>query len=133
MSAAPIAQELLFWALGVPNTESIANMSDHLSRRAILKGLGLAVGVAATMRTPKARAAEPVHLDVNDPAAVKVGYVLEAGHVDPKKQPTYVAGSNCDNCLLLQGKPGNTYRPCSLFPGKLVKISGWCNAWTAEM
>jgi hypothetical protein len=108
-------------------------MTDHLSRRAILKGLGLAAGVGATMRMTDVRAAEPVRLDVSDPAAVKVGYVLEAGHLDSKKVPTYVAGSNCDNCLLLGGKPGNTYRPCSLFPGKLVKISGWCKAWTAEM
>jgi hypothetical protein len=108
-------------------------MSDHLSRRAILKCLGLAAGAGAALRITEARAAEAVHLDVNDPAAVKVGYILEAGHLDRKKYPTYVAGSNCDNCLLLQGKPGNTYRPCNLFPGKLVKISGWCTAWTAEM
>jgi hypothetical protein len=108
-------------------------MSDHLSRRAILKCLGLAAGMGATLRTRVALAAEPAHLAVSDPAAVKVSYVLEASQVDPKKNPTYVAGSNCDNCLLLQGKPGSTYRPCSLFPGKLVKISGWCKAWTAEM
>jgi hypothetical protein len=108
-------------------------MSDDLSRRAILKYLALAAGAGATMRVIDASAADPIHLDVNDPAAVKVGYILEAGHVDPKKQPTYVAGSNCENCLLLQGKPGDTYRPCTLFPGKLVKTSGWCTAWTAEM
>jgi len=108
-------------------------MTDHLSRRTILKCLGLAAGVGATMRITDTLAAEPVRLDVNDPAAVKVSYVLEASHIDSKKFPTYVAGSNCENCLLLGGKPGNTYRPCSLFPGKLVKISGWCKAWTAEM
>ena len=51
----------------------------------------------------------------------------------PKKFPRYVAGSNCDNCLQLQGKPGNNYRPCSLFPGKFVAVSGWCSGWTAEM
>lgn len=108
-------------------------MSDRLSRRAILKCLGLAASVGPTMRTLAAGTVQPARLDVNDPAAVKVSYILEASHVDPKKHPTYVAGSNCDNCLLLQGKPGNNYRPCSLFPGQLVKISGWCTAWTAEM
>ena len=50
-----------------------------------------------------------------------------------KKYPGYVKGSNCDNCLQLQGPPGNSYRPCSLFQGKLVAVGGWCSGWTAEV
>jgi hypothetical protein len=70
---------------------------------------------------------------VHDPAATALGYVENAADVDPKKFPRYVAGSNCDNCLQLQGKPGNNYRPCNLFPGKLVAVAGWCSGWTAEV
>jgi hypothetical protein len=96
------------------------------------------VGLGATLRAGGAFAdtapgtAAP-HLSPSDPAAVKVAYIEEASHLNVKAHPNYVAGSNCDNCLLLQGKPGNTYRPCTLFPGKLVKISGWCSSWTSEM
>ena len=108
-------------------------MTQAKSRRSVLKGLVLSVGACAAGRASRALAADLPRLDVSDPAAVKLGYVLEASHVDVKKHPNFVAGSNCDNCLLLQGTPGNTYRPCQLFPGKLVKISGWCTQWTAEM
>jgi hypothetical protein len=106
-----------------------------LSRRAMMQQLGLAVGcVAAAL--PAARvcgAAAPGHLDVKDPAAKALGYVEHAADVDIKKYPDYIKGNNCENCLQLTGTPGNNYRPCSLFPGKLVSVSGWCTAWTPEM
>ena len=72
-------------------------------------------------------------LDVNDPAAVALGYVEDASRVDLKKYPGFVKGSSCENCLQLQGTPGNSYRPCSLFQGKLVAVGGWCSGWAAEM
>ncbi len=80
-----------------------------------------------------ARGAQAPHLDVKDPAAVAVGYVETAAKVDPKKYPTYAQGANCENCLQLQGAEGAAYRPCTLFPGKLVAAAGWCSAWTAEI
>jgi hypothetical protein len=81
----------------------------------------------------RSRSAEPNRLDVKDPAAVALGYVENAAQVDAKKYPAFVAGSDCENCLQLQGSAGNNYRPCSLFPGKLVSVSGWCKGWTPEM
>jgi hypothetical protein len=88
---------------------------------------------AAGLPATQARAAEPAKLGVNDPAAVALGYVENAAAVDEKKYPRYVKGSNCENCLQLQGQAGSDYRPCTLFPGKLVAIAGWCSGWTAEM
>jgi hypothetical protein len=103
-----------------------------LSRRSLV--MTLAAGAAATaMPVRPAHSVELPHLDVHDPAATALGYVENAADVDPKKFPRYVAGSNCDNCLQLQGKPGNNYRPCNLFPGKLVAVAGWCSGWTAEV
>jgi len=107
--------------------------NPSLSRRSLFKTLAASAAAAAVLPLSAARSAEPPHLDVNDPTAVALGYVESASAVDPKKFPHYVGGSNCDNCLLLQGKPGNNYRPCSLFPGKLVAVSGWCSGWTAEI
>ncbi len=107
-------------------------MKRSVSRRALVKTLSLAFA-AASLGRGQARGAEPQKLDVKDPAAVALGYVENAAQVDLKKYPAFVKGSNCENCLQLQGKAGSDYRPCALFPGKLVAISGWCSSWTPEM
>lgn len=107
-------------------------MQNLISRRVVLAKLAVAAGLAAVPPS-KSRSAEPARLDVKDPAAQALGYVENASGIDTRKYPSYVKGSNCDNCLQLQGKAGNNYRPCSVFPGKLVSVSGWCSSWTAEM
>jgi|SRR5579859_6947602 len=107
-------------------------MIRPVSRRALLKTLSLSVA-AASLGTRRTRAAEPQKLDVKDPAAVALGYVENAAQVDVKKYPGFVKGSSCENCLQLSGKAGSDYRPCALFPGKLVAVGGWCSSWTPEM
>jgi len=73
------------------------------------------------------RGAEPPQkVDIHEPTAVALGYVERASQVDRKKYPQFVPGSSCENCMQLQGKPGSDYRPCSLFAGRLVSVSGWC-------
>jgi hypothetical protein len=112
-----------------------------LTRRTVIKHLSVATGIACALPWRPAHGAAPgaapgeapARLDVKDPAAVALGYVEHTSQIDAKKTPSYVPGSNCENCLLLQGVAGNNYRPCSLFPGKLVSVSGWCTGWTAEM
>jgi len=106
-------------------------MQNSISRRAAIARIAVAAGVAV-LPAPSMSADLP-RLDVKDPAAQALGYVENAIRVDTKKYPSYVKGTNCENCLQLQGKPGNDYRPCSVFPGKLVAVSGWCSSWTAEM
>jgi hypothetical protein len=103
------------------------------TRRKVVKNLSLAAALPAALSWHRARGAQPARLDVKDPAAVAVGYVENAAQVDIKKYPAYVKGSNCENCLQLQGSAGDNYRPCGLFPGKLVSVSGWCKAWTPEI
>ncbi len=96
-----------------------------------MKALALAAAAAA-LPCGRSRGAD-AKLDVNDPAARTLGYVEDAGRVDAKKYPAFVQGSSCGNCLQLQGMPGNHYRPCAVFPGKLVAVGGWCSRWTAEI
>lgn len=107
------------------------------TRRATLKILGLAgASTALPWRLTSGAAskdAASLRLDVKDPAAIALGYVDDAAHVDLKKYPDFVPGQNCENCLQLQGSAGNAYRPCSLFPDKLVSASGWCKSWAPEM
>jgi hypothetical protein len=104
-----------------------------VTRRALVKNLSMAAAAGVLLAPRQSQAAEPPHLDVKDSAAVKLGYVENASQVDVKKYPAYVKGSNCENCLLLQGDTGAHYRPCTLFPGKLVSAGGWCSGWSAEI
>ncbi|HMD75147.1 MAG TPA: high-potential iron-sulfur protein [Steroidobacteraceae bacterium] len=108
-------------------------MTESISRRALLKRLSLTAGVGAAVPVLPTRAEEPALLDANDPAAVKVSYILEASLIDRSNHPDYVPGSRCENCMLIQDKPGFAYRPCSLFPGRLVKVSGWCTSWQPQL
>ncbi|HWX81092.1 MAG TPA: high-potential iron-sulfur protein [Steroidobacteraceae bacterium] len=101
------------------------------TRRTVVKNLAFAAS-AAVLPYRAANAAEP-RLDVKDPAAMARGYVEHADQVNAKKYPSYVKGSTCENCLLLQGSSGANYRPCSLFPGKVVSVNGWCSGWAAEI
>lgn len=113
---------------------SKSGRDGRTSRRTLLRGLALgAAGAAIGARGARAAEAAQSKVDVHDPQAVALGYVENVSQVDTKKYPQYVPGSNCDNCLQLQGKPGNNYRPCTLFSGKLVAVAGWCSGWTAEM
>ncbi|HWW29513.1 MAG TPA: high-potential iron-sulfur protein [Steroidobacteraceae bacterium] len=112
---------------------SSEQIDDPVTRRAFVKKLALAAGIAAILPSRPSRAAEPQRLDAKDPAAAALGYVENVAQLDVKKYPTYVKGSNCENCLLLQGSSGAAYRPCNLFPGKVVSVSGWCSGWTAEI
>ena len=104
-----------------------------LSRRDAVKILALGATGAAGFAVCRAAAAESAKLEVNDPAALALGYVENAAAADVKKYPAHVPGASCDNCLQLKGAPGNRYRPCGLFPGKLVSVSGWCSGWTPEI
>jgi len=107
---------------------------SSLPRRTVVKTLALGAAAAVVLPARPSHSADAApKVDIHDPAAVKLGYVENASQVDPKKFTGFVPGSTCENCLLLQGKPGNKYRPCSLFSGKLVAVSGWCSGWTPEM
>ena len=127
-------------------------MTDIISRRSVLKTLALGAGTAAGLNAlevnaasatkpatkaspklaPAATPAGPPRLDPNDAAAKALGYVPDAAKVDAKSNPMYVKGSLCSNCLQLQGKAGDPYRPCNLFPGKLVAANGWCKVYAKK-
>jgi High potential iron-sulfur protein len=108
-------------------------MSDILSRRALVKQLGVVAGVVAVAKLGTANAAvTPPHVADKDPMAVALGYVPDAAKIDAKKTPTFKAGQKCSNCLQLQGKAGDAWRPCNLFPGKLVSANGWCKAYVKK-
>jgi High potential iron-sulfur protein len=104
-------------------------------RRAFLKGavLGVIAIPATSLCIGSVAQAGPTGaLDEKDPQAKALGYVSDAGRVDAKSNPAFKAGQNCANCLQLTGKAGEAFRPCNLFPGKLVDANGWCKAWVKK-
>ena len=109
-------------------------MSDSLfDRRQLLKtAIAGLVALPAAGLIRDAAAADLPHLDEKDPLAVAMGYVHDASKLDATKAPTHKPGQKCDNCVQLQGKEGDAWRPCNLFAGKLVAAEGWCKVWVLK-
>lgn len=110
-------------------------MTDDTDRRLTRRDLVAAVlpASAALLLVRSAGAQAPLpHLEENDPMAVALGYVHDAKLVDVKANPMFKPGSSCSDCVQLQGKQGDEWRPCNIFVGKLVNSHGWCKVWAAK-
>lgn len=127
-------------------------MKKNLTRREALASLGLVAGTlmaacGADAADPKPAAAPPAgaanppagatgalpHLLATDPLAVALAYHESAKAVDVAKFPTYKPEQKCSNCLQLKGTDGEAWRPCNLFPGKLVNAEGWCKVYIKKV
>ncbi|MFT5645308.1 MAG: hypothetical protein ACI83P_002878 [Janthinobacterium sp.] len=84
------------------------------------------------LATSRIATAEAVKLAESDPTALALGYKHDASKVDAKKYPNYVAGHNCANCQLYQGKASDAWAPCGAMAGKSVNGKGWCLAWAKK-
>ena len=91
---------------------------NPVNRRKFLKltGSGL-IGLTLGGVALRANAQEKVSED--DPTAKALQYVHESA----------TEGAYCDNCMYIQGEDGQEWRPCAIFPGKVVAAKGWCSAW----
>ncbi|MCZ8129929.1 MAG: high-potential iron-sulfur protein [Steroidobacteraceae bacterium] len=112
-------------------------LDKKLPRRDLLKGAiaGLAaIPVVAVVGESHAQAAKaaPKMLDVNDPQAKALGYVIDTAKVDQKANPLHKPGQRCDGCVQWQGKPTDKTAPCAIFVGKAVVGAGWCKVWAKK-
>ena len=109
-------------------------MIDSLSRRELLARMAIAMATAvAAAGASGVRAADATpHLDATDSTAAALGYVPDAAKVDASRFKSYRAGQSCSNCTQLQGVAGAEWRPCTLFPNKLVNVNGWCSAYVKQ-
>jgi hypothetical protein len=89
-----------------------------LDRRNFLKLSGSTV-IGMTLGGVALRANAQEKLALDDPTAIALKYV----HVSE------VEGQYCDNCMYIQGEDGAEWRPCGIFPGKVVAAKGHCTAW----
>lgn len=103
--------------------------ASKISRRQLLR-----VALAGTTFVPVVSTtseAADARLTVDDPKAKSLGYVEDAKQADAKHFANYRAGQACANCALIQQRYG-FWRPCQLFPGKLISAKGWCSGWMAK-
>jgi High potential iron-sulfur protein len=102
------------------------------SRRAVLLAVASAsVGVLVGSKATEAQQnPPPLLVDDKNPQAQGLGYTQDATKVDPLANPMFKPGAHCANCLLVRGKAGEQWRPCFMFPGRLVNANGWCRGWT---
>jgi len=93
-----------------------------------------AVAAAAYLAQPggEARADDLPHLSADDPMAQAMKYTDDASSVDPATRTNPAADQQCANCALLQGNEGDAWRPCQIFPGKVVSAKGWCSVWAPK-
>ena len=49
-----------------------------------------------------------------------------------KAPAPHKAGQDCSNCMHYQGKAGEAYGPCALFPGLDVDAKGWCAGYAVK-
>jgi hypothetical protein len=59
-------------------------------------------------------------------------YTHDASSVDAATRPNPAEDQKCSNCALIQGDEGEQWRPCQIFPGKLVNNDGWCSVWAPK-
>ena len=90
-----------------------------------ITGAAALVGIRPALTSAQGGAQLP-HLAESDPTGKALGYVEDAGKVDKTKFPGYKAGAHCATCNFYQGKAGEAYGPCPIFPGTAVAGAGWC-------
>ena len=110
------------------------------SRRDAVKlmvGTAVAIPVVNLVGVGSARAAAPANaVAATDPTAIALKYSEDATKADragaarPGLPP---AEQKCGVCQFMQADAGEgDWKGCSLFPGKLVNVNGWCMSWTLK-
>ncbi len=82
-------------------------------------------------KAPSAPGAGAARLSEDDTQAKAFSYVHDASTLK-SSQPRYQPGQICANCALYQGTADDEWAACSIFPGKQVKGTGWCNVYAPK-
>ncbi|MCH8618216.1 high-potential iron-sulfur protein [Undibacterium sp. TS12] len=86
------------------------------------------LGASLAMHMGKAAEAADVPLKEDEPQAKQHAYTEDFKKVDVKRFPEFQDTQKCGSCQIYEDK-GKGWGGCAIFPGKLVKETGWCDAW----
>lgn len=106
--------------------------SNKIARRQFIQLS--AVAAAGCMMRPgqEAMAQDMPKVEESEAMAQAMKYVHDASGVDASTRANPATDQTCANCALVQGADGEAWRPCQIFPGKLVNSAGWCSVWAPK-
>ena len=105
---------------------------SKIARRQFIQLSAVAAAGLITRPGEEAQAQDMPQIEESDPVAQSLKYVHDASSVDPSSRANPAAEQDCANCALIQGADGDAWRPCQIFPGKLVNAKGWCSVWAPK-
>jgi hypothetical protein len=107
---------------------------DSIRRKLLIGGVAVVAGAPLLRNTliSPAQAKDLVKLTEDDPMAKALKYHRDATQA-PRAEKAGTAADKqfCKNCKLIRADSGE-WRPCQIFPGKLVHETGWCNSWLPQ-
>jgi hypothetical protein len=105
---------------------------NKIPRRTFIQLSAAAATGCLMTPTRRAEAQDLPHLEESDPMAQAMKYTHDASTVDASAKPNPAENQVCSTCALIQGEEGAEWRPCQIFPGKLVNAKGWCSVWAPK-
>ena len=108
------------------------NLLSKIARRQFMQLSAVAAAGLVVSPGRDADAQDMPRIEESDPVAQSLKYTHDASTVDPASRANPAAEQNCANCALIQGADGDEWRPCQIFPGKLVKNTRWCSVWAPK-
>jgi hypothetical protein len=104
---------------------------SKIARRQFIQLSAVAAAGCIALPGREAVAQDMPKIEESDPIAQSLKYVHDSSTVDPAQRANPAPEQMCSNCALLQGDSGD-WRPCQIFPGKLVNANGWCSVWAPK-
>lgn len=105
---------------------------SKIARRQFIQLSAVAAAGCFVSTGRQAQAQDMPKLAEDDPVAQSMKYTHDASTVDPASRNNPAENQTCANCALVQGADGDEWRPCQIFPGKLVNADGWCAVWAPK-
>jgi len=105
---------------------------SKIARRQFMQLSAVAAAGLVAIPGRDADAQDMPKIEESDPVAQSLKYTHDASSVDPASRANPAAEQDCANCALIQGADGDAWRPCQIFPGKLVNAAGWCSVWAPK-
>lgn len=109
------------------------NQEQKIQRRRFVKlAVGSAVVVPFFTNHQAIAAGHMPRVEESDPQATALGYKHDTNDVDASAYANHDPSQVCTGCNLYQGKEGDEWGPCAIFPGKEVAANGWCSAFVPK-
>jgi len=105
---------------------------SKIARRQFIQLSAVAAAGCLVRPGTEARAQDMPNLAEDDPMASAMKYTHDASTVDAASKVNSAPDQTCANCALVQGDEAAQWRPCQIFPGKLVNNKGWCSVWAPK-